>query len=719
MIKKGEINKHKETFVFSSYDGLNVNISIRNCSNKIRKDINLQKFPNSGVYCLLSDGKPLFLSHEESALMNRMKDRPSVPLKQVNNARNNQQTSFQTQGFFNKYTFFDCCHIPSYKAGYNGELRKNSPHSGIHRLEDDQLRGEIRVRLTLKSPLLLPSVVSQENGHSVFQTYIYKNVPVLLPSTIKGMLSSYFEALTYSRIRVFSHREPLGRRKRVKSGASVVPVQIVSTDPERGKLEIKVFKGCGDNNVQDAAWLDWDLALKVPHGSRVEFSASLVQKGGRFKYWKVVRIVYGDKVYSIKKEHLGRDHKYLNHPEYSGSGIVHRSGLLIENKHDERVFFGESDTREVDENQSIRVRERYRLLVKDYQQKHERDEARTESSKTGKGLLVWNHVIGIGKSDQEKRELQKLKKDQLLFGTFENSVLVDLSPVMISRIVDDESPFDKLPDHLKPAAEPSEMTIADRVFGWSPFNSSKSKTPCRSKIRIVDVRSVTSQITPLGDKGITFSCLSSPKPSADSFYRINGIPRGRKFFRPQSGSWDLEVVRERFKSEIPSKVNFTFRDWVETDSTFEYTIRFECLTKVELASLVTLVNASENSDKFFTLGYAKPHGFGVVQSEIIASESYAITGSELKEIYSKFDESIVHTSLDVCKWQKIFYEEFDSAFQNSSTLLDQFNALLKTIPLEETIYPDLNWYGWKGTKGREVVHLPGSNEPSKRLKFYS
>jgi hypothetical protein len=129
-------------------------------------------------------------------------------------------------GFHNPYNF-----VPAPPRNTNdpdlGDLEKKPPVDQSAFMED-RYTGSIRVRMTAKTPLLVPDtnlerVQESPNGHKTFPLRVDANGRPLIPaSSVRGMLRSAYEAVTNSRFGRFSrdqHGDRLAFRMDAKKGS--------------------------------------------------------------------------------------------------------------------------------------------------------------------------------------------------------------------------------------------------------------------------------------------------------------------------------------------------------------------------------------------------------------------------------------------------------------------------------------------------------------------
>jgi CRISPR/Cas system CSM-associated protein Csm3 (group 7 of RAMP superfamily) len=256
-----------------------------------------------------------------------------------------------------------------------------------------------------------------------------------------------------------------------------------------------------------------------------------------------------------------------------------------------------------------------------------------------------------------------------------------------------KSPADLLHDSLKPAANLSQLSPADRVFGWV---SQECSGAYRGQIRIgayrgqIRIGSITTETTDAiqNFSDLPLNILGQPKPQQGRFYVAetpNGEAqtearnnenagykqgrglRGRKVyphhahiendnfwfansdFEENVDHWCEELTNSKGKKYFreylrPRKGNRQQRDsqnrsikgWIKPGTVFKFDIHFTNLSKVELGALVWLLDLPENH--FHRLGGGKPYGFGSVRLEITSEE--ITSGEDLKEFYRSLDSNL-------------------------------------------------------------------------------
>ena len=488
-----------------------------------------------------------------------------------------------TGDFYNPYNFIhgrDRSGLPPEPEIPTG-LGDREPF-GHHALNQDLYTGSITIKLTTATPLLIVDAESQkvEASHPTFQ--MCKDAqgnPLLRPTSVKGVLSSNFEAITNSRLRVFDkHEGCLAKRMDPRKGITFVPARIAG-----GKIILYPGTtsissnpaGTPTGNQMYAAWLPrYDQnhtiqpALKyassgiIPqHEQHVECWIEEFEHHGwdrdigkhkiNFHFWRVREIVpsgtSGLTAGSLtpttppKAPWQPRRNYHVSTGTFKNvSGYVFISNANIGNKHDERVFFVESQAAKIDAGPAAAMAGRWKNLISDYQEIH-RDEIE-KKGRTGPPSMsncVWSRHIGNGSSKHVNEDERVLDEGTLCYVQVEQVdgkwKATDIFPVNISRELFEKSPSELLTlTFLLPAESIHKLSPADRVFGWvhgdaedGRRNDPNAVVAHKGQLRIGNVECATvDAITDFDGATIPLAILSTPKPSQASFYTMdeNGLP---------------------------------------------------------------------------------------------------------------------------------------------------------------------------------------------------
>ena len=194
-----------------------------------------------------------------------------------------------------------------------------------------------------------------------------------------------------------------------------------------------------------------------------------------------------------------------------------------------------------------------------------------------------------------------------------------------------------LDETLRPAVAATEMSPAERVFGWA---APSGPGAWRGSVSVARVHPGTEcKITSDGMPRIL--TLGAPSPSQALFYvgTKEGKPlpdrhpmgrayqkndqrlRGRKVY--------LHHVEFEAKTEPKAKMsNRSITEWIEPkpESTFSFELRVLNLSKVEIGALLWILALPDEAHH--KLGYGKPLGYGSMKVSIDPNESELLLGSE-------------------------------------------------------------------------------------------
>lgn len=576
--------------------------------------------------------------------------------------------------FHNPYNFVPA--LP--RDQVTGELGDREP-LGHHVLHVDHYTGVIRVELKVQTPLLLPDaakVVDVGNDHKSFPVRVDADgKPYIAPTSIKGMLRAAYEAVTNSRLTVFAgHGDRLGRRMGSDEGLGLVPCRMEGDNIRllSGTSLISVNR---PNGPMYAAWLPFNLLRQLRSQSALPAHRDAVscwielweripwnrhkeqfEPRKRFQYWKVLRL--GQPLQpgpqpnpsSPTSQQEGRNYHtpVPNVPLRSIDGFACMTDYNFDRKYNERVFF--------EDNSAIPLTPRssehcllWNNLIRDYRTNQDFIQERERP-----GAL---QNAGWSRHMVEEDELE-LAEGSLAYALIEpagNSWRVrELFPVCISRRLFESSPLSLLPESLRPATSLTQLSPADRVFGWVNQNG---KGAYRGNLRIDPVMCESENaIESFGNPGLPLAILGQPKPQQARFYvaksqrgeaQDNGITkeqagyseekglRGRKVYPHHRTLSEQEYRRPQLNGqEQRDNQNRSIQGWVKPDAVFTFDLHVTNLSKVEIGALLWLLSLPANH--FHRFGGGKPLGFGSVRLEISSSQLHA--GNDWKQVYFTLDD---------------------------------------------------------------------------------
>jgi len=562
------------------------------------------------------------------------------------------------------------------------------------RYEAGRYTGCIRVRMKVVTPLLVLDPENRrelENGHQIFPVLRSPDgKPLIAASGVRGMLRSAYEAITNSRFCRFSdeYKSRLAYRMEAREGLRMIPARISG-----GKIHLltgtsKVKEDGAPDGPMYAAWLpvygvsqrdqQGRVRADLGHENRVSAWVELVQhhrwdaKEKRhikdFQFWRVGVVATGqeelgdapepskpppDRPGSSRYEPLGK-------VRLVKEGFVCRTNRNINRKHDERVFFQDEEGEKLNPFPlTEKLEKQWQELIENYQRLHADEIAQRRSRGVSPdeyrghepGQTAWSrHVY-----DPQYREL---RDGTLCYARLDRDKkqVEALFPVMISRELYQCSPWDLLPESLRPAKEIHELSPADRVFGWvrsEPTSARQERVAARGLVRVGPVRCETEDAIANFHQPLPLAILSTPEPQQGRFYVAKSPQgeaqesgrtkvqagycsgkglRGRKVYphhrnlsdrhwenpledRTQQGPPYQEYRRpQRNGEEQLDNQNRSVCGWVKAGTEFTFDLYVENLSLVELGALLWLLKLPE--EHYLRLGGGRPLGFGSVRLDI-------------------------------------------------------------------------------------------------------
>jgi CRISPR-associated protein (TIGR03986 family) len=664
------------------------------------------------------------------------------------------KTSVQ-RAFHNPYNF-----IPAPPRKTNDPDLGDHEPVGHHRLFPDRYTGVIRVKMTAITPLLLPDAANATdigNGHKSFPVRLDADgKPYIPPTSLKGMLRSAYEAITNSRLAVFpGHEDKLAYRMAVQEGLRLVPARV-----ENGKIILLTGTSQIGPNGPDgpmyAAWLPryahgniGPNAVSYPngklpeHGDQVDCWIELFQhyrwnRGQNrhvpdFQLWRVRHIVPRGQPLGPQPQPTPRANHQPQRSYYEPlnefrriSGYVCITNPNIDRKHDERVFFT-SQSNPPAVNITPQHREDWRMLITNYQQTHEKEITSGQQGPPALQHSVWSRQItGVNGDRARERTLEDGTLLYVAVGGGTHFTIEGLYPVNISRRLFEASPLSLLDASLRPATSITQLSPADRVFGWV---NQEGKGAYRGHLRIGPVTCQTSPEDAIEwfnkqkrnlygeeakrEPGLPLAILGQPKPQQARFYvaaspdgeaQKDGLDkekagyssgkglRGRKVYphhKLPERYWDNPMV-DRTQQAMDGKYfqeyrrpmlngqeqrddqNRSIQGWVKPGTEFTFDIHITNLSKVELGALLWLLSLPK--EHYHRFGGGKPLGFGSIRLDIDWNSTRIYDGKTWKEIYSSLDE-IFPEALTETLAQQAVIQAFKDAVVRAYGATKSFEAI--------------------------------------------
>lgn len=552
--------------------------------------------------------------------------------------------------FHNPYNFIPALPRTTAQGTELGD-REPDKHDRYH---PERYSGRITVTMTTETPLLIPDAArATGTDHKTYPLRVVNGKPYLAPTSIKGMLRSEYEMITNSRLSVFSHHDDRLAYRWTTNITNIRPARVIKFKDGREALKIlghsvslQRYRKQAQPNQRDKGQSKQALTYQD--------SSELPQHGD----WVWVKLSADLQNASLSKvKEICRRAKGEMHKPGWYAGFVCITGANIKDKVNERVFIETPDDPYVPLTAPLKVL--WKELITNYQEEHKQAIAErlqqglkaTDYLGSNPGETAFSrHVYTPEAAELKPGTLCYIKfkdvsaiKDAGRKGKIAASEVTALIPVMISRRLFETAPQALLDESLKSALTRKQLSPADRVFGW--VNSS-GQGAYRGNLRIYDVRCLDENaIESCGQNGLTLAILGQPKEQQARFYLAkaqsgealkSGTPkekgyqpgqalRGRKVYPHQTvpeGYWNPNTTEpiDGFYREyrqvdgLPSTQNRTIKDWVKSNTRFQFDIELTNFSAIELGALLWLLSLPEG--QFHRLGGGKPFGFGSVKLEI-------------------------------------------------------------------------------------------------------
>lgn len=570
-------------------------------------------------------------------------------------------------------------------------------------LSAERWSGSIDLELTVRTPLVYGEQRENPGGGTQVEIPTDQQGRVVFPGTmVKGMLSRAYEVLTASRFRVFEeHAKPLTYRADVADALRLVPVRVVEVKDNDGGIVVELLRGStGDGEAEYKDQFDHRpfpimLAASLQDGGRghakhgrefnetqframtrhenkvrCDLALCLHPRGGHYAYWQVVGL-YDGQGNPVCAFDVRNDIDVVDSLD-DVTGYVYRTARdgdqasdVFPRKHDERVFFDLSESPErleVDRS----VVEAYRGVVDSYAQQREENDLQP-------GMHP-NRFTGV---DSESL----LHVGSLAYAVLsdDETAVEELVPTMAGRRSYCMSPRSLAEEQrVVPLGAAAEASAADRLFGYVVPDTREGAEDgdVASRGRLIFGQVDTSSVV-LSREETPIAPLLSPKPASARRFLTdrNGrtprnageVLRRSEYFR--SGQHLGVAVHPVHRSIVGSEefpasatqaprqegvaqgenlqIQSVVKTWIRPGSVLRCRMRFENLSRNELAALVwllepaNLVPASEqNAEKskvgYLRVGLGKPLGLGAVEVRMVKDGLRAVNvggENDLSEAY--------------------------------------------------------------------------------------
>ena len=528
--------------------------------------------------------------------------------------------------------------------------------SSLDRLDVTSLSGSIDVKITARTPL----VFGDQDENVVLLPRDAKGNVVLPPTMVKGVVSRAYEILTASRFRVFDgHDEPLTYRADPAMANGLVPGRIhcesftTSDGQKHLQYKVEILDGAGESGTQTALLLDKEsddfieggldlLRHATPHGQQVRVGLS--RRGTRLFVTHVSEPDSEDltQVLHLKTTYDGQGRPQperfwadvTGYPCRTAPDEATASDLFDEKKY-ERFFFKVTSAKTSTSGDRKALTEdhlsAYTRVLDSYVSQHE--EPGQDGHLLNRAALTSSRDLGDG-------GLVFVRLD-------DDGDVAEILPTMVGRRSYEASPRELAArQRVLPVARADEASSADRLFGYvvdaPDEGASGGDVAARGRLFFgaVDTRDVT-----VSTDAKTLVPLLSPNPSSARRFLTDVQPeeerpaRRSRYFRDgqRLGAAAYPVHRTALGRDFPTeaatllvatpgeenaKTRLTAKDWVATGSVMHTRVRFEGLSKDELAALLwvltpeNLVPAGERKPGrvgYLRMGLGKPLGLGTVE----------------------------------------------------------------------------------------------------------
>lgn len=576
-------------------------------------------------------------------------------------------------------------------------------------LSTQRWSGLIDLELTVRTPLVYGEQRGNPGGGTQVEIPTDQQGRVVFPGTmVKGMLSRAYEVLTASRFRVFEeHAKPLTYRADVADALRLVPVRVVEVKDNDGGIIVELLRGStGDGDVEykdqfddrpfpimlaaslqdvgrghakrGSGFNETQFRAMTKHENKVrcDLALCLHPQGGHYAYWQVVGL-YDGRGNSVCAFDVRSDIDVVGECN-DVTGYVYRTARdgdqasdVFPRKHDERVFFDLSESPErleVDRS----VVEAYRGVVDSYAQQREENDLQP-------GMHP-NRFTGV---DSESL----LHVGSLVYAVLsdDETVVEELVPTMAGRRSYCMSPRSLAEEQrVAPLGAAAEASAADRLFGYVVPDTREGAEDgdVASRGRLIFGQVDTSSVV-LSREETPIAPLLSPKPASARRFLTdrNGrtprnageVLRRSEYFR--SGQHLGVAVHPVHRSIVGSEefpasatqaprqegvaqgenlqIQSVVKTWIRPGSVLRCRMRFENLSRNELAALVwllepaNLVPASEqNAEKskvgYLRVGLGKPLGLGAVEVRMVKDGLRAVN------VGGENDLSVAYQNLSGC-----------------------------------------------------------------------
>lgn len=440
--------------------------------------------------------------------------------------------------------------------------------------------------------------------------------PIIPGSSLRGLLRSMVEIVSYSRLRwVMNHR--LAYRAVDTTSLGVKYRSRIMAESDKNYMTPRVHGGYmrqhqGEWYIQPAQEIGGTTFSRISLNAleRVENdlekwpgsknACAIYIQPGPFQFQEVrggfVHVKYAKTLRASAQPGTGLSKAAL---VYSGKMLSKRS---------EAIIFGPDESKTGPENGWIAV-----------------------NTKDAQGNVVDDREADYLNqiSDEQKVLLGPqgaLRNNQPVFYLMERGKLVLFGHTMMMRIPYRHSPLDMVPAELR---QDDMLDLADAIFGY--VRETKDETgrypACAGRVFTSDARCLSAG-PDIYERQMTPKVLATPKPTTFQHYVEQPLPddstqlrdydqnetsvRGHKLYW-HKGNCEAGRIEETDPQKLKHASQYTKVRPVRAGVQFKFTIRFENFSPVELGALGWVLRLAADAQHCLKLGMGKPLGMGAVR----------------------------------------------------------------------------------------------------------
>jgi len=303
---------------------------------------------------------------------------------------------------------------------------------------------------------------------------------------------------------------------------------------------------------------------------------------------------------------------------------------------------------------------------------------------------LYEEDCAISRNDAQKPRILKNDGDPLFYLVDQNNQLEYFGTTMMFRLPYPHTPLDFVPEELR---DQNVLDLTDAIFGFvldQKGEANKDQTR-PGRVRFSDARLIDGQTEIwYSQNRVSPKILGGPKPTSFQLYLNQNEPddhrrlktyvnnpgetaiRGNKlYWHPQSADLDFHESQEKVDSQHTS-----IRP-VKRDVSFTFKVSFTNLIEIELGALIwalSLGKKGHNPNYCHKLGMGKPYGLGSVQL-VIDDIDFEDRELRYKTLFNEKDSGTEWCSgtVDVGKTEKSLIDVFEKYMSTVLRINNGFN----------------------------------------------